>query len=97
MKLRQWLGLRRAAPQVDTLHDAAAAWVDAVCANAEAPPQDPPCGCGWFDSSHELHAGLQVTEHLSPERLANELPLGWWLDWQIAASPGAGPLALPCR
>ena len=39
-------------------------------------------GCGWFDSSHELNAGVQVTEHLTPERVANEVPLGWWLDWQ---------------
>lgn len=93
MNLRQWLGLRRAAAPLD----ATAAWVDAACAEAEAPPQEPPCGCGWFDSSHELHAGLQVTEHLSPERLANELPLGWWLDWQVAASPGSGTVALPCR
>ena len=45
-------------------------------------------GCGWFDSSHELHSGLQVTEHLTPERVANEVPLGWWLDWQ-AGAPGA--------
>jgi hypothetical protein len=42
-------------------------------------------GCGWFDSSHELHCGLQVTEHLTPERVVNEVPLGWWLDWQSGA------------
>jgi hypothetical protein len=24
-----------------------------------------------------------VTEHLSPERVAIEVPLGWWLDWQV--------------
>jgi hypothetical protein len=43
-------------------------------------------GCGWFDSSHELSAGLQVTEHLTPERVAIEVPLGWWLDWQTRAT-----------
>ena len=47
-------------------------------------------GCGWFDSSHELHAGLQVTEHLSPDPVANEVPLGWWLDWLTRATPGSG-------
>ena len=46
-------------------------------------------GCGWFDSSHELNTGLQVTEHLTPERVANEVPLGWWLDWQTRATPCA--------
>ena len=51
-------------------------------------------GCGCFDSSHELNAGLQVTEHLTPERVANEVPLGWWLDWQsrgAACAVQAGP------
>ena len=37
-----------------------------------------PC-CGWFDSSHELHSGLLVTEHLSADAVASELPLGDWL------------------
>jgi hypothetical protein len=64
MNLRQWWGGRREAPP---RRDAAAAWVDAVCAEPDA-PQEPAGGCGWFDSSHELHAGLQVTEHLSPEQ-----------------------------
>lgn len=27
-----------------------------------APPLPEPGGCGWFDSSHELRAGLTVTE-----------------------------------
>jgi hypothetical protein len=49
-------------------------------------------GCGWFDSSHELHAGLQVTEHLTPERVANEVPLGWWLDWQAGATGSSAPV-----
>lgn len=49
-----------------------------------------PAGCGWFDSSHELHAGLSVTEHATPERVANEVPLGWWLDWQAAGSAHGG-------
>jgi hypothetical protein len=28
-----------------------------------AADEDPTCGCGWFDSSHELLAGLAVIEH----------------------------------
>ena len=39
-------------------------------------------GCGLFDSSHELHCGLLVIDHRSQERVAKEVPLGWWLDWQ---------------
>jgi hypothetical protein len=42
-------------------------------------------GCGWFDSSHELLAGLQVREHASPDTLARELPLEHWLDLHLAA------------
>lgn len=41
-------------------------------------------GCGWFDSSHDLQAGLRVREHASPDALAAELPLGIWLDWHMA-------------
>ncbi len=41
--------------------------------------------CGWFDSSHELNQGLQVQELDSPEALAAALPLGVWLDRQLAA------------
>jgi hypothetical protein len=65
-------------------------WVGACGEVAGTQPDERLSGCGWFDSSHELHAGLQVTEHLSPERLANELPLGWWLDWQTG---GTAPCA----
>jgi hypothetical protein len=57
-------------------------WVGACGEIEDSKLDDVLLGCGWFDSSHELHAGLQVTEHLSPERVANEVPLGWWLDWQ---------------
>ena len=65
-------------------------WVGACGEVVDSQLDDALLGCGWFDSSHELHVGLQVTEHLSPERVANEVPLGWWLDWQTTgcvASP----------
>ena len=45
---------------------------------------DGPSGCGWFDSSHALHAGLQVQEHAGTESLGQVLPLPAWLDLQLA-------------
>ncbi len=47
-----------------------------------------PC-CGWFDSSHELQAGLQVTEFERPQEVVNALPLGWWVDWACTARRSA--------
>ena len=41
-------------------------------------------GCGWFDSSHELRCGLQVTEHATADTVANELPLGDWLELHLS-------------
>ena len=40
-------------------------------------------GCGWFDSSHELHTGLLVSEY-DDEVAAAVLPLATWLDEQLA-------------
>ena len=54
----------------------------------EPPPDDEPRGCGWFDSSHDLRHGLQVTEHADPGAVPNEVPVGWWVDW-IARRDGA--------
>ncbi len=36
-------------------------------------------GCGWFDSSHELHRGLEVVEHRDGALFAEGLPLPVWL------------------
>lgn len=48
-----------------------------------------PAGCGWFDSSHDLQQGLLVQEHLSPDSLAQELPLDAWLALHLAGwQPG---------
>jgi hypothetical protein len=41
-------------------------------------------GCGWFDSSHDLHAGLCVQEHAHPDAVAQHLPLADWLDMQLS-------------
>jgi hypothetical protein len=49
-----------------------------------APAQDPPAGCGWFDSSHELRAGLQVREHAANDAVCAELPLAMWFELQRA-------------
>jgi len=41
-------------------------------------------GCGWFDSSHELQNGLMVTEHLSADAVACDLPLADWLGLHLS-------------
>ncbi len=52
---------------------------------AGAPDEEVPVhGCGWFDSSHDLHEGLCVQEHSSADSLVRELPLAGWLEWQLA-------------
>ena len=40
-------------------------------------------GCGWFDSSHDLHSGLMVREHVCVDTVANEVPLAFWLDLEL--------------
>jgi hypothetical protein len=49
-----------------------------------APADDLPRGCGWFDSSHALQTGLQLTVHDSPDMVASLVPLSWWLQWELA-------------
>ncbi len=70
-------------------------WLDlhlemqAAEATALADNEDTPPPCGWFDSSWSLRAGLQITEHASVDPVANDLPLGWWLEGPGAAKPPA--------
>ncbi len=55
---------------------------------AELPPlacDDRP-RCGWFDSSHDLLSGLRVTEHAQVDALVNQIPLSWWLGWELDAA-----------
>lgn len=47
-----------------------------------------PKGCGWFDSSHELSHGLWVREHASPDEVANDLPLAFWLELHLSRGTG---------
>ena len=47
-------------------------------------------GCGWYDSSHELHQGLLVLEHSGAEGLAAELPVTVWLQLALDGAPCAG-------
>ena len=85
MNLHITLPWKRAAT-VRRVRPAAPDWVTAtVCAAPTDDPHDK--RCGWFDSSQDLTVGLRVTEHLSPDPVANEVPLGWWLDWQ--SPPGS--------
>ena len=61
---------------------------------SDTPPEERPPGCGWFDSSHELNHGLQVTEHTSPDAVASELPLSDWLGMQLAGWRACEPCAV---
>lgn len=54
---------------------------DAEAAGSSA--AEPPGACGWFDSSHALQHGLQVTEHSSADALGAELPLADWLHLHL--------------
>lgn len=49
---------------------------------------DTPAGCGWFDSSHALRAGLVVVEHASADAVAGHLPLNDWLALHLGGAPG---------
>jgi hypothetical protein len=85
MNLRQCLTWWRHAPARPLPRVVTPDWVNGGIEPSAEQLDEVLLGCGWFDSSHELHSGLQVTEHLTPERVANEVPLGWWLDWQAGA------------
>lgn len=58
---------------------------------ASEPDDDRPRGCGWFDSSHDLRCGLQIREHASADAVANDLPLGDWLDLHLIEWRGLAP------
>lgn len=55
------------------------------------PTDDEHAACGWFESSHVLTRGLQVTEHAQPEAVAQLVPLRWWLAWELDAAAPPGP------
>ena len=94
MNLLHCLPWRRPAPQ-RARHPVEPDWVGACAEVEEARLDGALLGCGWFDSSHDLNAGLQVTEHLTPEPVANELPLGWWLNWQLRDASALGGSVRP--
>jgi hypothetical protein len=77
----RWLRLlRRRRPKVTTRRSRVE---DALLHDGEAPADERPLGCGWFDSSHDLREGLQVHEHASADAVAAELPLGAWLELHL--------------
>lgn len=53
--------------------------------------EERPLGCGWFDSSHELVRGLVV--HETAAESLGTLPLGDWLDFELAGWGAAATLA----
>jgi hypothetical protein len=73
-----WLSKRRRRAPVQAARPAAEA-------------DERPLGCGWFDSSHELQAGLLVTEHGSPDAVAAALPLADWLELHLSGWRACGP------
>jgi len=95
MKLHRCLSWWRSAPVRPHQRAATPDWVNGGSEPTAEQLDDVLLGCGWFDSSHELNTGLQVTEHLTPEPVANEVPLGWWLDWQTGAPGPSAPVI--CR
>ncbi len=44
---------------------------------------EPILGCGWFDSSHDLRAGLVVQEHASADAVSEALGLAAWLELHL--------------
>jgi hypothetical protein len=52
----------------------------------ESSAEERPPGCGWFDSSHDLQSGLRVTEHAQADAVVNQIPLSWWLGWELDAA-----------
>ena len=62
--------------------------VETVLPALQSETEAAPC-CGWFDSSHELLAGLKVTEFEQPDQVVNALPLDWWVDWACAGRRSA--------
>lgn len=55
----------------------------------EGPPQECVLGCGWFDSSHDLRAGLVVREHASADAVSEQLGLACWLELHLREWRGA--------
>lgn len=54
-------------------------------ARPAAAPADEPPACGWFQSSHELQAGLDVQEHADVSALTRDLPLDDWMTLYFAS------------
>lgn len=53
------------------------------------PPADEPIACGWFESSHDLQAGLVVQEHADVSALTRDLPLDDWMTLYFASGSRA--------
>ena len=50
----------------------------------DAPHEQRPRGCGWFDSSQDLREGLCVSEHAAADAAAAQLPVMAWVELQLS-------------
>jgi len=57
----------------------------------DEPQEERPLGCGWFDSSHDLRAGLVVREHADADAVSEQLGLAFWLELHLREWGGATP------
>ena len=79
---------RRSRGPHDSFRRALAATAEAL--NAQGLDEHTAPGCGWYDSSHELHQGLVVLEHSAAEGLGAELPVTVWLKLALHDASAAG-------
>lgn len=47
------------------------------------PDEQVSAGCGWFDSSLDLHQGLAVVELDPPQAAQAQVPLHWWVRSEL--------------
>ncbi len=96
-----FLTVFRRHPAMPTRKPAQPDWVEGRSKRPET--VEPEFANSWFDSSWLLREGLQITEHVSVDPVANDLPLGWWLEGpcasttRVAVACAISPSSRPCR
>jgi len=91
-RMFEWL-MQRIVPML-CRRRVAATWLGRVPAPIDVldePQEERPLGCGWFDSSHDLRAGLVVREHADADAVSEQLGLAFWLELHLREWGGATP------